>query len=120
MPRREVLGREMNTPDKIPHVDGRALVGNGVSAQRRQFPINGKKTRGKDIPQSQYEGNTQDRRPHVDHKGGGDGVSAQRIGKYEMPSMDQIPFMRAKDTGGQGVGAQRKVLGTGLAAPFPY
>ena len=84
----------MATPDKIPYVHNRPVVGNGVSAQRRQFPINGKKTRGKDIPLAQYEGS--------------------------MPSMDQIPFMRAKDTGGQGVGAQRKVLGTGLAAPFPY
>ena len=51
-----------------------------MSAQRKQFPINGKKTRGKDIPQAQYEGNTPDKRPLVHHKPGGMGVSAQRIG----------------------------------------
>ena len=68
----------MSTPDKIPYVHNRTVVGNGVSAQRKQFPINGKKTRGKDIPQAQYEGNTPDKRPLVHHKPGGMGVSAQR------------------------------------------
>ena len=78
----------MGTPDQIPYLHSHSVVGNGVSAQRRQFPINGKKTRGKDIPLAQYEGNvnTPDSIPMIGSGGafgkeGGRGVSAQRANR---------------------------------------
>ena len=69
----------------------------GVSAQRKGIPINGKQTRGKDIPLAQYEGNVNEVSEQAPRVGGG-----------------------AYSPRGQGVNAQRKVMGTGLAAPFPY
>ena len=71
----------MTTPDQMPCIAA-FLGGQGVAAQRRQFPINGKKTRGKDIPLAQYEGNvnTPDQIPGPIRgaTAAGEGVSAQR------------------------------------------
>ena len=68
-------------------------------------------------------------RPHVAMKPGGMGVSAQRtnmaksypLAQYEgnVNVPDKRPLVM-HDTGGADISAQRKVLGTGLAAPFPY